>query len=77
MRHRGPDLRGVNRPKAMALKVCPLPGSRSFPGTMTNQAESKHEVWQGELDGGERGQMWDVARRPLKVRGRGGYMTLP
>lgn len=61
----------------MALKVCPVPGSRSFPGTMTNQAESKHEVWQGELDSGERGQMWDVARRPLKVQGRGGYMTLP
>lgn len=66
MRHSGPDLRGVNRPKPMTLNVCPVPGSRSFPSTMTNQAESKHEVWQGELDDGGRGQMWDVARRPLK-----------
>lgn len=70
MRHSGPDLHGVNRPKPMILDVCPVPGSRSFPSTMTNQAESKHEVWQGELDGGERGQMWNVARRPLKGRGR-------
>lgn len=69
MRHSGPDLHGVSRPKPMILNVCSVPGSRSFSSTMTNQAESKHEVWPEVLDGGERGQMWDVSRRPLKGRG--------
>lgn len=40
-------------------------GSRSIPTTTTNYAESEHKVWR-ELGSGE---VWEMARRPLKGSG--------
>lgn len=53
-----------NSPRASCAFV---PGSSSLP-TVTNYAETKHQVGQGALYHGERREMWQVARKPKHPR---------